>query len=114
MKQKLTIEQSAELIKRGVASEKASIYHNGSGFNDIGFGFVFTLTDLLLLLPKEAKYDSLGRPYTLHIEISNNFARANYIQNASLIGGCGKLETELIDTLYDLVLWCLDKNIKLN
>lgn len=116
MKTTLTIEQSAELIKRGVKSDKASRLkprYTKSGYCDDPYR-IFTLADLLLLLPREIKRDSLGRPYVLHIIIEEDRTIAAYRRNWDSITGADKRTPEFIDSLYELLLWCLDNHVKLD
>lgn len=117
MKTTLTIEQSAELIKRGVtkdkASEKERIYkpivaQNGVAHNIyVSDAPIFTLTDLLSLLPVDVYHKP--KTYELairfifekwHVEYSHDNLDILAITHA----------TELIDALYEMVLWCLDNN----
>ena len=102
MKTQLTEEQSQHLIDLGVPKEKASIKQ------DIYGPALFTLTDLLEILPKEIEYnDSL---YFLHIQrlrfgiysmkyenYSGEYLRSNFIHNK-----------EFIDALYELTVWCIE------
>lgn len=150
MKTTLTIDQSAELIKRGVSSDKASaavIYLDYAGeevephkvfkregdgilltrlrnesvigveakivFKDSGSNYstsIFTLNDLLSLLPKEIKRDSLDRPYVLHIIREEDRTIAAYRRDWDSITGADKRTSEFIDSLYELLLWAIDHN----
>lgn len=97
MKTTLTIEQSAELIKRGV-----TLNENDSEVFDIG--------ELLSLLPKEIKRDSLDRPYVLHIIREEDRTIAAYRRDWDSITGADKRTSEFIDSLYELLLWAIDHN----
>lgn len=71
---------------------------------------IFTLADILDILPKEPKYDSIGRPFTLHIREYKGDWRVWYARDgADVMIGSGKHVPELIDALYSLLLWCLEK-----
>lgn len=110
MKTTLTIEQSAELIKRGVSKDKASCESCATSVGSVvrtPIQPTFTLTDLLSLLPVDIYYEH--KTYELamrfifekwHVEYSFNFDDILEIKPAN----------ELIDALYEMLLWCLDNN----
>lgn len=105
MKTTLTIEQSAELIKRGVKAEKASAYEEGD-FVDIP---IFTLANLLSLLPKKITLES-GINACLEIFMADDgycVTRYTLYTNVPIItiGPC-----EPIDSLYRTLLWAMDHN----
>lgn len=112
MKTTLTHEQSATLIAKGISADKASY---DSCAIEVGSAArtpaqpIFTLADILSLLPKELKYDSLGRPYILHIEIEKDRAIAAYRRGWDSVVGADKRRPELIDALYSLLCWVIDK-----
>lgn len=131
MKTTLTPEQSQRLIELGVDPGKASatryiiaeteVYYGYSrevivtdGYiNDyVGQEPVFTLTDILSLLPKVIKVD--GITYNLNIDYPPICQVA-----ASYIDGDGDslkgmMCTELIDALFELLVWCItNKHIEL-
>lgn len=111
MKTTLTIEQSAELIKRGVSTERATNNRNSQ------FAFpTFTLTDLLSLLPTSIMHGN----FKMNIAHNSNGWNASYILWDSCLEGLyvrdedGDMTAdELIDALYELLLWCLDNHVKL-
>lgn len=114
MKNCLSVEQSAELIKRGVKADRASMSNtpmqaavDARGIVRIPRQPIFTLTDLLSLLPVDIYYEH--KTYELamrfifekwHVEYSRDNLDILAITHA----------TELIDALYEMVLWCLDNN----
>lgn len=110
MKTTLTIEQSAELIKRGVSADKAS--RRTPDYHDTP---IFTLTDLLSLLPKsieyggyaEAKLNIYTRPHRRECWV------AKYIVSAKTIPYDGAGE-ELIDALYEVLWKLLNNHVKLD
>ncbi len=116
MKTTLTIEQSAELIKRGVSANKAhelKVYDDPvSKWTHKGCP-LFTLADLLSLLPKE-----LDTTYLLTIVGGSKYWYANYAWNECYDRDWSKEdelglftgEKELIDSLYNLLLWAIDNN----
>lgn len=143
MKTTLTIEQSAELIKRGVSADKASkrvtrqvadsrgreieklrlkrwkdcVPYEKATMINLHVGLmrfehkeIFTLADLLSLLPKEIKRDSLDRPYVLHIIREEDRTIAAYRRDWDSITGADKRTSEFIDSLYELLLWAIDHN----
>lgn len=77
------------------------------GLERIEYTPIFTLSDILSLLPKELKYDSLGRPYILHIEREKDRAIAAYRRDWDPVVGADKRRPELIDALYELLLWAI-------
>lgn len=65
---------------------------------------IFDLSDILALLPKELEvyYDGDVIPYHLVITTNCNGWEASYYDNETL-----KTASELIDALYELLVWCL-------
>lgn len=104
MKTTLTPEQPATLIAKGISADKAS--ERTPDYHDTP---IFNLADLLSLLPKELKYDSLGRPYILRIEIEKDRTIAAYRRNYDPVVGADKRCPELIDALYSLLCWVVEK-----
>ena len=122
MKTTLTIQESAELIKRGVPNNRASDFEAVSSTNPRGIGGqvmmarpIFTLADLLSLLPKsiehggyaEAKLNIYTRPHRRECWV------AKYIVSAKTIPYDGAGE-ELIDALYEVLCKLLDNHVKLD
>lgn len=120
MKQKLTIEQSAELIKRGIDPKNASdaitttqVACGARGIVKLPIAKpIFTLADLLTVIPK------------LIPDAGGDFCYALKIQPCSLPGwtvcyyayslGKGKgyaSDKELVDALYSCLIWCFDNNL---
>lgn len=114
MKTTLTIEQSSELIKRGISIDKASECEDGD-FRDIP---VFTLADLLSLLPKHIRIEH--RHYYLRMNTfvltdeENPMWIARYITSNSAITLHEMWSEELIDALYKLIISLLDNHVKLD
>ena len=113
MKTTLTPEQSATLIAKGISADKASEIaeyddevsqwtHRGAP--------IFTLADICELLPKELMID--GVTYYLNMLCMETWV-ANYINAVGddYVTGILHSTTELIDALYNLLLWCLDNNL---
>lgn len=113
MKTALTIEQSAELIKRGISIDKASECEDGD-FRDIP---VFALTDLLSLLPKGDGNDSVlsisGHNDKWNVAYEMPDSNDDYIYCVKETA-CVFVRAELIDALYAALLWCLDNHVKLD
>lgn len=130
MKTTLTIEQSAELIKRGVRDDKASMVcmdFNGTyayvcgeesqtvrdcvnGQFYVEESRVFSLSDLLSLLPKEIEQGNAT--YELLIEgVETNWRVRYYYADLEVYDYTEAFnEEELIDALYNLLLWAIDNN----
>lgn len=101
MKTTLTIQESAELIKRGVSADKASECEDGD-FRDIP---AFTLADLLSLLPKK-----IDNTYRLTIQ-SCDWPTWIVCYTDLQSGAKGwRQSMELIDALYKLMIWAIDHN----
>lgn len=117
MKQNLTIEQSAELIKRGV-SERRATSSVWSPSENAYIHPTFTLTDLLSLLPKHIRIEH--RHYYLRMNTfvltdeENPMWIARYITSNSAITLHERWSEELIDALYKLIISLLDTHIKLD
>lgn len=119
MKTNLTIEQSAELIKRGVNKDKASLMQDDDrGMWPYPSVPIFTLTDLLSLLPKEITLTmdfynvSISRLACLHISVTNKRWYVSYkYEFEEREYWCKKFNSEnLIDALCKLLLWAIDNN----
>lgn len=156
MKTTLTIQESAELIKRGVSSDKASaavIYLDYAGeevephkvfkregdgilltrlrnesvigveakivFKDSDSNYstsIFTLADLLSLLPKEIivkmEFYDEDRLACLHISSTSEKWYVSYkYESEEREYWCKMFNSEeLIDALYKLLLWAIDNN----
>ena len=112
MKKLLSAEQSANLIAKGISADKAS--EKKREYTDlgtpIGYTPIFTLADILGLLPKELMID--GVTYYLNMLCMETWV-ANYINAVGddYVTGILHSTTELIDALYNLLLWCLDNNL---
>lgn len=117
MKTTLTPEQSATLRAKGVSADKASEKKREytSLGTPIGYTPIFTLTDMLSLLPKsiehngyaEAKLNIYTRPHRRECWV------AKYIVSAKTIPYDGAGE-ELIDALYEVLWKLLDNHVKLD
>ena len=126
MKTTLTIKQSAELIKRGVSANKASDTYVGRWEHSSEGSFadpesvepLFTLADLLSLLPKHIRIEH--RHYYLRmntfvlINEENPMWIARYITSNSAITLHERWSEELIDALYKLIISLLDNHVKLD
>lgn len=110
MKDILIPEQSQRLIELGIDPSKASDFEHLDpyGLDDaIPTGVpLFTLSDILSLLPKEIIIE--GYPYHLNIDYPylTCGVAARYLdeEDDSLTG---VLCPELIDALFELLVWCI-------
>lgn len=125
MKQLLTIEQSAELIKRGVSGDKASgseklykptMTQTGKVINVYTDSApVFNLADIFTLLPKVLHKDGLAYHYVLTIYWDEDIKAWRAMYDAigdNIAGDCAA--PELIDALFALVCSLLDNHVKLD
>lgn len=108
MKTQLTIEQSERLIELGVSPERASMRESSVAYGNGARGImkapetpIFTLADLLDILPKEINRERIEIGY----DCDGWYGEYN---NLTLRGSCS-FAPELIDALYSLLLWCLEK-----
>ena len=117
MKNLLTVEQSATLRAKGVSADKASEkkrQYTSLG-TPIGYTPIFTLVDLLSLLPKVLHKDDLAFHYVLTIYWDEDIKVWRTIYDAigdNIAGDCSA--PELIDALYALVCDLLDNHVKLD
>ena len=112
----LTAEQSAILIAKGISADKASEIaeyddevsqwtHRGAP--------IFTLADICALLPKEVERDTINCGLDIYYSpIGSYFWRASYLTysySEIQYVAVEKNEEELIDALYSLLCWVIDK-----
>ena len=110
MKTALTAEQSAELIKRGVSEGIVTTRIpkvNGRGFI-VEYSPIFTLADLLSLLPKIIRHDST--PFTLDIHANSVGWQTLYFNPDADINIGWACTAELIDSLYETLCFLIDHN----
>lgn len=119
MKDRLTAEQSARLIELGVDPSKASGFEclDPYGLDDaIPTGVpLYTLSDLLSLLPKEIYSEERDIFYRLNMTIGKTSSSV-YYRHYGYVKGFGPMKSadELIDALYELLIWCIkEKFVKL-
>lgn len=112
MKTELTAEQSKHLISLGVPEHFASMTANqlrGEPYYNDYYQEIFTLTDLLKILPKEIKFNN--GIFNLNIEFWNDIVNVIYC-----VGGMFplaiKTSKEIIDALYELVCWYYEVYLK--
>lgn len=112
MKTKLTIEQSNRLIELGVSRDIASETEIYDEPWHRAYYAVFTVTDLLAILPKALRKEGLAYHYELTIKWDEDCHtwRALYDAIGDNIGGtCAA--PELIDALYSLAVWLIGNNL---
>lgn len=120
MKTTLTVEQSADLIKRGVSANKASDTYVGRWEHSSEGSFadpesvepLFTLADLLSLLPNNypgnESDDGDKRVYLTIAAVDWNSWMAKYSTINEVIAA--RIKNEMIDAVYELLLWAIDHN----
>lgn len=116
MKTTLNPEQSVTLIAKGISADKASEIkeyddevsqwtHRGAP--------IFTLADICSLLPKEIERDTINCGLDIYYSpIASYFWRASYLTysySEIQYVAVEKNEEELIDALYSLLCWVIDK-----
>lgn len=125
MKQTLSVKQSATLIAKGISADKASF---DSCATAVGSAVrtptppIFTLTDLLSLLPKEIEVNFPNADGGIDTEdcflctqwcINGDYADnhhwcAFYTPGFQVVGDFSA--KELIDALYKCLIWAIDNN----
>jgi hypothetical protein len=119
MKTELTVEESEELIKLGIApdlaSKQAAVTISQQEYNEPRKP-IFTLSDIVFLIPKELNGYILSMLATkLNIELENceNGWSACYV-DSSMHTGFGNdavfTDYELIDALRKLLVWIIKQN----
>lgn len=123
MKTELTVEQSAKLIELGVDVKLASVKKfvpihpevlkgNAEYAKPWGWKPKFTLADILSILPKEIKIHRDGDNLSMIYHCSQ--WRVGYTNCAEYCNHT-KVAPELIDALYQLLIWTIENNyVKLN
>ncbi len=110
MKTTLSIEESARLIELGVdaklASHKESNFYNGISSEEFKICHLFTLTDILAILPKEITI--IAESENLNIVMDDNGALVGYPEFYEK-HGCAFTAPELIDALNQLLCWTLER-----
>lgn len=115
MKTKLTLEESARLIELGIDQKLASECVSAMKVCASGRGIIrlpetkpiFTLTDLLSILPKRVMIHRDGDDLSMMYQCSgwrvgySNFAE--YCKHT-------KVAPELIDALYQLLIWAIEND----
>lgn len=115
MKTILTIEQSAELIKRGV-SERRATSSVWSPSENAYIHPTFTLADLLSLLPKEIDGCNLTisaskEEWRVAYELNELDDDGNFVITRTIMIQFAK---ELVDALFLALCNCLDSHVKLD
>ena len=119
MKTILTVEESARLIQLGVDPKMASecvfamtVCASGRGIIRLPESNpIFTLTDLLSILPKSYFSEEYYAVMNLSIAVLNGkwFVNYRYYSGGELAAQDVERETpELIDALNKLAIWCLE------
>ena len=119
LKTQLTPEQSAKLIELGVSPERASkrnssvAYGNGArGIMKVPETPIFTLTDLVSPLPKKITFGQRTNCRLKLQPIVSSKDRISEVWQACYLHTSLKANAEapeLIDALYSLLVWCLEK-----
>ena len=122
MKTNLTPEQSQRLIELGVDPSKASDFeeldvtdpNDPNQFLELEYYRLFTLSDILSLLPKEIANED-GDPYGLQMDYDNKWEACyfNWV-NFTMVCMEGSMHSEfapeLIDALFELLCWTLTRS----
>lgn len=127
MKTTLTVEESQRLIELGVDPKMAREWeivdttdeNDPNSFLDYEEYPIFSLTNLLSILPKEIEDSNLDIIST-QVDIKNHKKVSGWIatyidsHNDLAFGDESVFQSpELIDALYQLLIWCLENKIKL-
>lgn len=119
MKIRLTKEESQHLIDLGVPKEKASMTSNqierGEVYYNDYYQEIFTLTDLLEILPKELSDANTNEPkptlQMAYIGVENDGYWYGIYENCDKVI-VGTESKELIDALYQLTCWYYGEYLK--
>lgn len=123
MKTTLTIEQSAELIKRGVSADRASEFRECFADTPDGtsMGYLprFTIADLFSLLPKGIIHNRLFCKLRITSWYDDPYFAGYMNQVGKYIMGNPYDEPfsaeELIDVIFELLCWAIDNgHVKLD
>lgn len=108
MKTVLTREQSDKLLLLGVPANKAYTWYLGNN-PEVRNDHVFCLTDLLKILPERINRDEVCNTYREALITMSYMDEGWVCEYRGLIykGGL-KYKTELIDSLYELLLWVIE------
>lgn len=109
MKTTLTIEQSARLIDLGIDAKLASEIEyrpKSGGYGRIGYR-VYSLADLLSILPKEIEDNGVTEDLNIIMSNDSVYVSYPYIHERLKVFIVAR---ELIDALYQLLIWCLENN----
>lgn len=118
MKTELTIEESAKLVELGVDPKMASKCNSTMKVCSSGRGIIrvpetmpiFTLSDLLSILPNSVS--PKADVYTLQM-VYDNYRHKWVVEYRTMGLGIRKhseAEKELIDSLYQLLIWAIEHN----
>lgn len=119
MKQTLSVEQSATLIAKGISADKAS--EKKREYTDLGTFIgdtpIFTLADLLSLLPKHIRIEHHHYYLRMNTFVLTDEANpmwiARYITNTAITLH-ERWAEELIDALYKLLISLHNNHVKLD
>lgn len=107
MKTELTFKESAHLIELGIDFTMASISNSSiSTSGAMVIHPIFTLTDILEILPKEIEVYCEEELIPLHLDITTS-GLGNWEVSYSEINTL-KTAPELIDALYRILIWCIE------
>ncbi len=120
LKTQLTAEESAKLIELGVSPERASertpdytdINNTGRPLERRELLPIFTLADLVSLLPKKITFGHRTNCRLKMQPIISSKDRISEVWQACYLHTSLKANAEspeLIDALYSLLVWCLEK-----
>lgn len=113
MKKDLTIEQSTRLLEFGVDARRASNFTSTVMLDVHGYECydakpIFTLVDVIELLPTTIYSEERDVTYSLHIIKSEFQSVVSYRHYANSKGfGPTKSSSELIDALYQILIWTI-------
>ena len=119
MKTELTPKESKHLIKLGAPKEKASAIYidgdttiDGIELSSMSVSDVFSLTDLLEILPKVMYKDGLAYDYNLVLYWEEDMKLWRVVYDAIGENMSSVEAPELIDALYQLACWYYGEYLK--
>ena len=105
MKTELTIQESAKLVELGIDPKMANGWEYEARVE------LFTLSDILSILPKEICLNNMRASLQMYQHLAKYWivSYVTYDGNELVYQHPISADKELINALYDLLIWCINK-----